>query len=48
MAAAEIADAVAGLLADETLAGRTLVCRYGQPPRLLPADPWPVHLAALK
>jgi NAD(P)-dependent dehydrogenase (short-subunit alcohol dehydrogenase family) len=34
----EIADAVVRLGSDETLAGRIMVCRGGEPPRLLPRD----------
>jgi NAD(P)-dependent dehydrogenase (short-subunit alcohol dehydrogenase family) len=32
----EVAEAAVGLVRDETLAGRILVCRGGAPPRLLP------------
>jgi NAD(P)-dependent dehydrogenase (short-subunit alcohol dehydrogenase family) len=31
----EVADAVVGLIQDETLAGRIMVCRGGEPPRLI-------------
>lgn len=41
MPAADVAGAVAAVLADPTLAGRTLVCRYGVPPTLVPTG-WPV------
>jgi NAD(P)-dependent dehydrogenase (short-subunit alcohol dehydrogenase family) len=44
----EIADAVAGLLADETLAGRVLVCRAGEPDRvLLPMTDWSSYVAGV-
>jgi hypothetical protein len=33
---ADIADAAMRLLADDTLAGRIMVCRGGEPSRLLP------------
>jgi NAD(P)-dependent dehydrogenase (short-subunit alcohol dehydrogenase family) len=33
----EVADAVVGLIQDESLAGRIMVCRGGEPPRLLEA-----------
>jgi len=36
----DIADAALGLMADEETAGRTLVCRAGQPWRLLPLVDW--------
>jgi hypothetical protein len=37
---ADIADAAMDLLADDTLAGRTVVCRGGEPRRLLPLVDW--------
>jgi NAD(P)-dependent dehydrogenase (short-subunit alcohol dehydrogenase family) len=37
----EIADAVLELIRDESLAGRIMVCRGGEPPRLLPTEPEP-------
>ena len=37
----EIADAVVELINDETLAGRVMVCRGGEPPRLLATEPEP-------
>ena len=37
---ADIADAAMNLLADDTLAGRTVVCRGGEPLRLLPLVDW--------
>jgi NAD(P)-dependent dehydrogenase (short-subunit alcohol dehydrogenase family) len=46
--ASEIADAVAGLIADETLAGRILVCRRAEPRRvLLPVMEWSPYVDAL-
>jgi NAD(P)-dependent dehydrogenase (short-subunit alcohol dehydrogenase family) len=48
MPAEEVADAVAMLLSDETLAGRVVMCRAEHPRRvLLPADPWPDYVARL-
>jgi NAD(P)-dependent dehydrogenase (short-subunit alcohol dehydrogenase family) len=38
--AAEVADAAVALLADDLLAGRVLVCRAGEPRRLLPVVDW--------
>jgi NAD(P)-dependent dehydrogenase (short-subunit alcohol dehydrogenase family) len=38
---ADIADAVADLACDDSLAGRVLVMRGGEPSRLLTADEWP-------
>jgi NAD(P)-dependent dehydrogenase (short-subunit alcohol dehydrogenase family) len=38
LSTAEIADAVVRLATDETLAGRIMVYRGGEPPRLLPVD----------
>jgi NAD(P)-dependent dehydrogenase (short-subunit alcohol dehydrogenase family) len=40
MPAEHIAEVVAGLIADDTLAGRTVVCAGGEPPRLLPVRDW--------
>jgi NAD(P)-dependent dehydrogenase (short-subunit alcohol dehydrogenase family)/NTP pyrophosphatase (non-canonical NTP hydrolase) len=37
---ADIADAAMQFLADDTLAGRIMVCRGGQPSRLLPLTDW--------
>ncbi|MFC3500246.1 SDR family NAD(P)-dependent oxidoreductase [Micromonospora krabiensis] len=46
--ATEIADAVATLLTDDTLAGRVLVCQAKEPRRLLlPADGWSDHVNRL-
>jgi NAD(P)-dependent dehydrogenase (short-subunit alcohol dehydrogenase family) len=46
--ATEIADAVADLLVDEALAGRTLVCRHAEPRRvLLPVMEWSPYVDAL-
>jgi len=48
MPAEEVADAVALLLSDDTLAGRVVVCRAEHPRRvLLPAEPWSDYLARL-
>jgi NAD(P)-dependent dehydrogenase (short-subunit alcohol dehydrogenase family) len=45
MPAEEIADAVAVLLTDETLAGRVMVCRHDEPRRvLLPVADWSLYL----
>jgi NAD(P)-dependent dehydrogenase (short-subunit alcohol dehydrogenase family) len=38
--AAELADAVVELLGDDALAGRVLVCKAGEPRRLLPVVDW--------
>lgn len=46
--AEEIADAVAVMLTDESLAGRVMVCRHEQPRRLLlPVSDWADHLDSL-
>jgi hypothetical protein len=40
LSAAELADAVVELLCDDALAGRILVCKGGEPRRLLPVVDW--------
>jgi NAD(P)-dependent dehydrogenase (short-subunit alcohol dehydrogenase family) len=48
MPAEEVADAVAAMLTDESLAGRVMVCRHEQPRRvLLPVTDWTEHLNRL-
>jgi NAD(P)-dependent dehydrogenase (short-subunit alcohol dehydrogenase family) len=48
MPAEEIADAVAVMLTDESLAGRVMVCRHEEPRRvLLPVSDWAEHLDSL-
>jgi NAD(P)-dependent dehydrogenase (short-subunit alcohol dehydrogenase family) len=36
----EVAEVALDLVRDESLAGRIVLCRGGEPPRLLPADDW--------
>jgi hypothetical protein len=40
LSAAELADAVVELLCDVALAGRIMVCKGGEPHRLLPVVDW--------
>jgi NAD(P)-dependent dehydrogenase (short-subunit alcohol dehydrogenase family) len=41
---ADIGQAAAAFLADDTIAGRTMVCRGGEPSRLLPLIDWQTAL----
>jgi hypothetical protein len=42
---ADMGDAAMRFLADDTLAGRTMVCKGGEPSRLLPLVDWETALS---